>query len=125
MKTAPLFLPLVLILLALFVLAVCGGFGGDDDSRESYLNFLPIVLIVLVFYFFIIRPQSKRAKDQKSFLDTLKRGDKVITSSGILGTISSIDDAKGIVSLEVSRDTQMKFVKSHISSYQKTEEAQK
>ena len=104
-----------------------GGAGkqGAQGGMDSLVNFLPIILIVLVFYFFILRPQSKKAKDQKSFLDTLKRGDKVITSSGILGTISAIDDTKGVVTVEVSKDTQIKIVKSHVSGYQKVEETQK
>ncbi|MCZ7587004.1 MAG: preprotein translocase subunit YajC [Deltaproteobacteria bacterium] len=89
------------------------------------MNMLPIVLIVLVFYFFIIRPQSKKAKDHREFLGALKRGDKVVTASGILGSVAAIDDAKGIVTVEIAKDTQVKFLKSQISSYQKVEESAK
>jgi preprotein translocase subunit YajC len=101
------------------------GAPAAAGGLDNYMNFLPIVLIVVVFYFFILRPQSKKAKEQKNFLDTLKRGDKVVTSSGMLGTIAAIDDAKGVVTVEVAKDTQIKLLKSYVSAYQKVEEAQK
>jgi|TARA_B100000959_G_scaffold286548_1_gene365732 preprotein translocase subunit YajC len=61
---------------------------------SGIVQFIPIILIFVIFYFFLIRPQQKKVKDHKLMVDNLKRGDKVITSGGILGTIERIIDAE-------------------------------
>lgn len=99
--------------------------GAGGSPGEAAFNIVPIVLIVLVFYFFILRPQSKRAKEHKTFLEALKRGDKVVTASGIIGSVVAVDDTRGVVTLEIAKDTQVKFVKSQVSSYHKADEAAK
>ena len=53
-------------------------------------QFIPLILIFVIFYFFLIRPQQKKVKDHKSMVENLKRGDKVVTSGGIVGTIERI-----------------------------------
>ena len=55
-------------------------------------QFIPLVLIFVIFYFFLIRPQQKKVKDHKAMVEALKRGDKVITSGGIVGTVERIID---------------------------------
>ena len=55
-------------------------------------QFIPLILIFVIFYFFLIRPQQKKVKEHKSMVENLKRGDKVVTSSGIIGTIERIID---------------------------------
>ena len=57
-------------------------------------QFIPLILIFVIFYFFLIRPQQKKVKDHKIMVENLKRGDKVITSGGIVGTIERIIDAE-------------------------------
>ena len=57
-------------------------------------QFIPLILIFVIFYFFLIRPQQKKVKDHKSMVENLKRGDKVVTSGGIVGTIERIIDAE-------------------------------
>ena len=57
-------------------------------------QFIPLILIFVIFYFFLIRPQQKKVKDHKLMVDNLKRGDKVITSGGIVGTIERIIDSE-------------------------------
>ena len=57
-------------------------------------QFIPLILIFVIFYFFLIRPQQKKVKDHKIMVDNLKRGDKVVTSGGIVGTIERIIDAE-------------------------------
>ena len=57
-------------------------------------QFIPLILIFVIFYFFLIRPQQKKVKDHKAMVEALKRGDKVITSGGIVGTIERIIDAE-------------------------------
>ena len=55
-------------------------------------QFIPLILIFVIFYFFLIRPQQKKVKEHKAMIENLKRGDKVITSAGILGTVERIID---------------------------------
>ena len=57
-------------------------------------QFIPLILIFVIFYFFLIRPQQKKVKEHKAMVENLKRGDKVVTSAGIIGTIERIIDAE-------------------------------
>lgn len=70
--------------------------------------------IILVFWLFMIRPQAKKAKDQKKFVDTMQKGDKVVTIAGIHGTISKINE-DNTLQLEVSPGSYLKIEKSSIS----------
>ena len=60
----------------------------------QFAQFIPLILIFVIFYFFLIRPQQKKVKEHKLMVQNLKRGDKVITSGGIVGTIERIIDAE-------------------------------
>ena len=75
-------------------------------------QFIPLILIFVIFYFFLIRPQQKKVKEHKAMVENLKRGDKVITSGGITGTIERIIDNDKVeveiadnVTVEVIRGT--------------------
>jgi len=57
-------------------------------------QFVPLILIFVIFYFFLIRPQQKKVKEHKAMVENLKRGDKVVTSAGIIGTVERIVDAE-------------------------------
>ena len=72
-----------------------------------------IGLIILVFYFFMIRPQMKKQKDQKKFADELKKGDKVITTAGLHGRIAEVNDTTIVIDTEMG--SKLKFDKSAIS----------
>ncbi len=81
-------------------------------SGSGIAQFIPLILIFVIFYFFLIRPQQKKAKDHKLMVNNLKRGDKVVTSGGIVGTVDRIVDNNKIeilisenVIVEVVRDT--------------------
>ena len=63
-------------------------------SGQGIAQFIPLILIFVIFYFFLIRPQQKKVKDHKLMVDNLKRGDKVITSGGIVGVVERIIDAE-------------------------------
>lgn len=63
-------------------------------------QFLPLVLIIVVFYFFMIRPQLKKTKDQKKFRENIKVGDKIVTIGGIHGKISDIQDTTFMITVE-------------------------
>ncbi len=67
---------------------------------SEIMNFLPMILIVVVFYFFMIRPQMKKAKDHKKFIAEIKKGDKVITTAGIHGKIVDMNETTILVETE-------------------------
>jgi len=82
-------------------------------SGSGFAQFIPLILIFVIFYFFLIRPQQKRLKEHKSMVAALKRGDEVITSGGIIGTVDRVfDDDK--VDLLISDNLTVKVVKSTI-----------
>ena len=84
-------------------------------SGSGIAQFIPLILIFVIFYFFLIRPQQKRIKDHKIMVSSLKRGDEVITSGGIVGKIEKVfDDDK--VDLLISENVKVQVVKSTIQS---------
>tara|TARA_B100000287_G_C20548588_1_gene747552 strand:+ start:252 stop:542 length:291 start_codon:yes stop_codon:yes gene_type:complete len=81
-------------------------------SGSGIGQFIPLILIFIIFYFFLIRPQQKKVKEHKLMVENLKRGDKVITSGGIIGTIERIIDNEKVevslsdnVKVEIMRST--------------------
>jgi preprotein translocase subunit YajC len=82
-------------------------------ANETLMNILPIVLIFVVFYFFIIRPQIKKQKDQEALVKSSKKGDKVIVAGGIIGTITQ-EKENDIVMLEISKGVQIEVLRSSI-----------
>ena len=74
-------------------------------------QFIPLILIFVIFYFFLIRPQQKKVKEHKAMVENLKRGDKVITSGGITGTVERlIDNDK--VEVEIADNVKVEIVKA-------------
>lgn len=84
------------------------------SSAPAYMQFMPFILIFAIFYFLIIRPQSRRQKEHQQFVTALKRGDQVITASGIFGRVSGITDK--FVMLEVADGVNIRILKSQIAS---------
>ena len=77
---------------------------------SNFAQFIPLVLIFVIFYFFLIRPQQKKVKEHKLMVENLKRGDKVITSGGITGTVERlIDNDK--VEVEIADNVKVEIVK--------------
>jgi len=75
-------------------------------------QFIPLILIFVVFYFLLIRPQQKKAKEQQDFLGNLKKGDKVMTGGGIHGTITGLTDTA--VTLEIADNTRIKLHRGYV-----------
>jgi preprotein translocase subunit YajC len=86
---------------------------AQTGNSSMTMQLLFMGAIIAVFYFFMIRPQQKKAKDQKKFVDEIKRGDYVVTIGGMHGRIAEIEDDTFI--LEVERGGRIKFSKSSIS----------
>ncbi len=74
-------------------------------------QFIPLILIFVIFYFFLIRPQQKKVKEHKAMVEALKRGDKVITSGGITGTVERIIDNEK-VEVEIAENVKVEIVRS-------------
>lgn len=76
--------------------------GGQTNGKDSnpIMTFLPLVLIIVVFYFFMIRPQVKKTKEQKKFRAALKKGDKVVTIGGIHGKIIEVQETTFVIETE-------------------------
>ena len=85
----------------------------QPSGQSLYSNLLLIGGIVLIFYFFMIRPQQRKQKDQKKFLEEVKKGDNIVTIGGIHGRIASIDG--DTIILEVEKGGKIKLDKSSIS----------
>ena len=85
-----------------------GGAGGLS-------SLLPVLLIFVVFYFFLIRPQQKRAKEHREMVSQLRRGDKVITSGGLVGTVTKSVDDQETVEVEIAKDVKVNIMRTMIA----------
>ena len=93
-------------------------------SGSGFAQFIPLILIFVIFYFFLIRPQQKRVKDHKAMVESLKRGDEVITSGGIIGIVDRVmeDDRIEVI---IGEGTKVQIIRSTITSLLKKEEVKK
>ncbi len=80
-------------------------------SGSGIGQFIPLILIFVIFYFFLIRPQQKKVKEHKLMVENLKRGDKVITSGGIVGSIERVID-NDKVEVSISENVKVEIIKS-------------
>ena len=80
-------------------------------SGSGIGQFIPLILIFVIFYFFLIRPQQKKVKEHKLMVENLKRGDKVVTSGGIVGTIERVID-NDKVEVVISENVKVEIIKS-------------
>jgi len=89
-------------------------------SGSGIAQFIPLILIFVIFYFFLIRPQQKRVKEHKVMTQNLKRGDEVITSGGIIGTVDRVleDDR---IELNISEGVKVQVIRNTIQSHLKKE----
>jgi len=86
-----------------------GGAGGGDFLTAL----IPWVFIIIIFYFLLIRPQQKRVKQHREMVDSVAKGDKVVTQGGILG--KAIKVADGEVTVEIAKDVKVQVIKSTLS----------
>ena len=93
-----------------FAQSAAGGAGGF-----SLQGLLPFVLIFIIFYFLLIRPQQKRVKQHKLMVESLKRGNKVLTAGGILGVVTKAIDGSDTVSVEISSGVTVELARQMIS----------
>jgi preprotein translocase subunit YajC len=89
--------------------------GGQGGVTGMLGMLVPFVLIFVIFWLLLIRPQMKKQKEHQKLLAALKKGDRVVTSSGMFGTIASFNEEKNIVVLKVSEDIKLEFLRSSIA----------
>ncbi len=87
--------------------------AGGAPTGDMLTSFLPLILIFVVFYFLLIRPQQKRMKQHKEMLGALRRGDRVVTSGGIIGTVNKIASDTEVV-LEIADNVKVRVVRATI-----------
>jgi preprotein translocase subunit YajC len=98
------------------------GTGGGGGTPGTLVSLVPFVLIFALFYFLLILPQQKKQKQQKTMLEALKKGDKVITSSGIWGTVTNL--GRDTVTLQIADATKIKIQRDYIARIRSEEEEQ-
>lgn len=91
-----------------------GQAGGAGGQGNPLVAFMPLIILFVIFYFLLIRPQQKKAKEHKAMLGNLKKGDKVITGGGLYGRITAIND--DVISLDLGNNLQVKINRGFISS---------
>ena len=91
--------------------------AGEAASQSPFFQFIPLVLILGVFWFLIIRPQQKKQKEHVSMVDSLRKGDKVITNGGIFGTIVKVGDDR--ISLEIASKVQIQIERQQVARMDK------
>lgn len=96
----------------MFDLGVAHAAAAPTTGAGGIASFLPLILIFGVFYFLLIRPQQKKAKEQQVFLKNLKKGDDVVTTGGLYGAITGLTDT--IVTLEIADKLRVKISRQHI-----------
>jgi len=89
--------------------------GTGIFYQSALVQFLPLILIFVVFYFLLIRPQQRKAKDHKTMLDALRRGDRVVTGGGIIGTVARVDNPEEVV-IDIADNVRVRVVRSTITS---------
>lgn len=87
--------------------------AAGGSTNDMLMSLLPFLLIFVILYFLVIRPQQKRVKDHNSMVSSLRRGDVVVTSGGLVGKIAKVIDDKE-VSVEVAPDVKVKIVRQNI-----------
>lgn len=89
-----------------------GAQGGQAGG--GFTAFVPLILMFVIFYFLLIRPQQKKAKEHQNMVNSLKKGDRVVTSGGIHGTIASLDDTT--VTVEIAEKVKIKINRGNIGA---------
>jgi preprotein translocase subunit YajC len=89
--------------------------GTGIFDQNALVQFLPLILIFVVFYFLLIRPQQRKAKDQKAMLEALRRGDRVVTGGGIIGTVARVDNPEEVI-VDIADNVRVRVLRSTITS---------
>ena len=89
--------------------------AGGAPAGFDFISLMPLVLIFVVFYFLLIRPQQKKMKAHREMIAAVKRGDKVLTAGGIIGTVVKVEDSDDVLLVEIAKDIRVRVARSTIS----------
>jgi preprotein translocase subunit YajC len=87
--------------------------GGAAAGPAAYMQILPLLALLVIFYFFLIRPQQKRAKDHAAMINSVKRGDTVVTGGGMVGKVTRVEDTE--VEVELAPNVKVKVIKATLT----------
>ena len=90
------------------------GQAGGQGQAGGIAGFLPIIILFVIFYFLLIRPQQKKAKEHREMIANLKKGVRIITSGGIYGTIISLDETT--IGLEIAEKVKIKITRGNVAA---------
>ena len=99
-----------------YALGTQPGPGGEQPS--FLVQFFPFILMFVVIYFLILRPQYKKQKQHKTMIDSLEKGEKVVTSGGIHGTIVGVKEKEGVLVVQVAKDVRIEVSRGSITKKQ-------
>lgn len=91
--------------------------GAAGGGMAAFQQVIPLVFMFAIFYFLLIRPQQKKAKEHKALLEAMKKGDNVITAGGVHGKVTSVEN--DLVTLEIANNVNIKITKSYIAAIKK------
>ena len=91
------------------------GSGGGGGQGNSMLGFLPLLAIIVVMYLLMIRPQAKKQKEHKAMLAQLQKGDRVLTSGGIVGTIAGIKENEGLLIVKIADNVKVELSRHSVA----------
>lgn len=91
-----------------------GSTGGQAAQGGGLAGFLPIIILFAIFYFLLIRPQQKKAKEHKEMIGNLKKGQRIVTSGGIYGTIVTVDDTT--LGVEIAEKVKIKISRGNVAA---------
>ncbi len=101
-------------LLSFFISDALAENGAAASQQPGILGFLPLIIIFIIFYFLLIRPQSKRAKEHRNMVSSLSTGDEVVTNGGLLGRIEELDE--NFVTLEIADNVRVRVQRNAVGS---------
>jgi len=94
-----------------------GAAGGAGGGMAAFQQIIPLVFMFAIFYFLLIRPQQKKAKEHKALLESMKKGDNVITAGGVHGKVVAVENE--LVTLDIANNVNIKITKSYIAAIKK------
>jgi preprotein translocase subunit YajC len=95
----------------------------EGTPQSPFVVFFPYLLILFIFYFLLIRPQQKRANEHRKFVEQLKNGDKVVTDSGLFGSVVGVDEDS--IVLKIDDNVKVRILKGKVAGMQPTADAKK
>lgn len=98
-----------------------GGTGGAGGQGGGFGAFIPLILMFAIFYFLLIRPQQKKAKQHRAMLASIKKGDRIVSSGGLHGVVTGLTD--DVVTMEIAPKVRVKVSRGSVAGVARKEEA--